>query len=55
MNTLILIKENKEADRDGVVCFLFYRGTRYNWTTLDGGLNDFDKILNNRTISLFGN
>ena len=43
-----------KADRDGVICFVYYRGTRYNWTTIEGGITDFNRIVSNRKISLFG-
>lgn len=67
MGSLKLIKENKEdlllpvalyelneADRDGITHFVFYRGTRYNWTSLEGALKDFEYFTKNRNISLFG-
>ena len=34
-------------DRDGVKYYVFYRGSRHNWTSEIGALKCFEDIINN--------
>lgn len=50
----IYLYKHESMQRDNVICFVFYRGTRYNHTNMEDAIKDFDTKRNNRTISRFG-